>query len=339
MRFSERVRNWIEGSRTAGVIYDALTRNRIYQALVLRRIESRIAWLERRPVRAFMLEVSSLCNARCSFCPHGGLTRKKQIMSTEVFDAIVGRIRAESITPSILDLFHLGEPLLDRHLFDRIRTLKRLFPAAWVRFTTNLNLADDRIIEEMTTSGLDSVHVSLNATSAETYRELMGLDYERTARNVHRLIEQRNASGSSLKVLVSMVIHGTNEDQVRPFIREWAALVDSIKLQRALDWGGAIDVASGSRRYAPGKVLFPCNDLFERIVITSEGTLALCCQDPEGVPGLSILDRPILEAFSAPPFEAMRRAHLAGEIRSIRKCVNCFGVNSNGANWLFERRL
>ena len=57
----------------------------------------------------------------------------------------------------------------------------------------------------------------------------------------------------------------------------------------------------------------------------------------EGIVKRNIADQPILDIFNSGVFQEVRRKHLQSEIASIRLCRNCFGVHSNGANWLFGR--
>ena len=242
----------------------------------MKRVARRIDYVQQSGCYAVMIETSSVCNASCVFCPNKKMERKQGVMSDEVFDVVVERLRRERIAPPLIDLFDVGEPLLDKSLFSRVRILKAAFPAAGVRTTTNFSLADERVVGEVLSSGLDSIHISLNASNRESYERIMGLHWDRTLRNVDDLIERRNASKSPLKIVLRMVLCQDNPKEERAFVRKWSGKVDSLLLQRAVDWGGNVEVASP---YPTSMRLYPCNDLFERIVILSSGDMALCCQD------------------------------------------------------------
>jgi hypothetical protein len=68
----------------------------------------------------------------------------------------------------------------------------------------------------------------------------------------------------------------------------------------------------------------------------SNGEVALCCQDHEGIVGVNVRDTPILTAFHSTLFQSMRDVHLDGDISSLDMCKDCFGVHSNGTNWMLK---
>jgi len=332
MRFAESVRIGLERSDFLRDIYNLAGRVPPYRQIVNSRIKKRIAEVERSRGYSLMIETSSACNARCTFCASLTMKRKKMIMPDEVFETVLSRLQSDGIKPRWIDLFSTGEPLLDRSLFSRVKRLKSVFPRSRIRITTNFAAATESAIEQILSCGLDSVFISLNACNPETYEKIMGLKYEKTIQNVNRLLEQRKALGSSLKVLVSMVLCPENAGEETAFVRTWKNKVDSVRLQRAVDFGGKIDIRPAYRANAS---LYPCNDLFERIPILSNGEVALCCQDVEGLIRLNVRDHSLFDIFHSDTFQHYRDKHLGGEIAQLRMCRNCFGVHSNGANWLF----
>lgn len=276
-----------------------------------------------------MIELSSVCNGRCYFCPHPTMDRDKRIMDEDLFEVIISRLLEEKIKPPLIDLFCVGEPLTDKHLFCRIRRLKCVFPSSKVRITSNFALANPNIIDQLLDSGLDMIQISLNAASKEAHFAIMGLDYDKTVGNIEMLLEKRQAARNPLYITLSFVHCEKNQAEAAEFMRMWEKKVDRIAFQRAVDWGGLVNI-KGSYTGSP----YPCNDLFERIVILSNGEFSLCCQDHRGIIGSNVRDTSILGAFNSEPFEKFREVHLNGDIFSLQMCRNCFGCYSNGTNWL-----
>ena len=335
MRLVARIRNAIESNRRFESMYNKIGTIPAYRSLIERRVTRRVDYVKRHKQYGLMIELSSVCNARCVFCPHSGMKREKRLMGDDLFDLVVNRVLEDGIQPPTIDLFNVGEPLTDRKLFVKVRKLKSLWPDAKVRITTNLSLATDSTIDEMLASGLDSVHISLNADSEDSYFRIMGLNYQTAVRNIDTLLEKRAAIKSPLNVMLSMVLCTENRGDEGAFVKRWSKKVDSICLQRAVDWGGGVVVGDPYR--CPSKQLYPCNDLFERITILSNGEVALCCQDYQGIIHSNVREHSILEIFVSRTFEAFRENHLRGEIASLKMCRNCFAVHSNGANWLFKK--
>jgi pyruvate-formate lyase-activating enzyme len=332
MTIGEKFRNLIERNRFHRLLeglYDAVGAVPAYRRIIMRRAHRRIGHVRRQRSYALMIELSSLCNARCIFCPHPDMEREKRIMDNGLFELILSRLIEEKIKPTLIDLFNVGEPLTDRSLAQRIRRLKAEFPSASVRIITNFALATPKVIDELLASGLDKIQISLNAASRDSHREIMGLDYDKTVRNLEILLEKRRETKSPLHVTLSFVLCERNRSQASEFTRIWENKVDRIVFQRAIDWGGSVDIKSP---YTGSP--YPCNDLFERIVILSNGDFALCCQDHKGIIRRNVQDTPILAAFNSKTFEENREVHLHGDISSLEMCRNCFGVYSNGTNWL-----
>jgi MoaA/NifB/PqqE/SkfB family radical SAM enzyme len=330
----ERVRNLIERNRSLSLLYDAACQNRYYRSFVFKKIKNRRAFIESNKRFGFMIETSSICNARCTFCPNGSLSREKGIMTDEIFNLIISRIETEGITPSNFDLFLVGEPLIDKKIFDRIKLLKQHFPESQVRITSNFSLANSDIVHQLLNCGLDTINISLNSASLAGYRNIMGLDYAVTIDNIERLIKLRNEMNSRLKISLSMVLCKDNIGEEEKFIKMWINKVDSLRLQRASEWGGKVK-GHERTRYNLNKFFFPCNEIFERIPILSNGDFAICCQDPEGKVGLNIATNQILRAFNSLAFQSLRQSHLEGKVKDNPMCQKCFAVNSNGANWVF----
>lgn len=334
MTIGDYIRNLVESNsfhRQVERLFNAVGAIPAYRWMVLRRARQRIEYVRQHRRYWMMIELSSICNARCIMCPHTDMERPKQVMSDELFELIVSRMKDEKIQPANIDLHTMGEPLTDRKLFQRIRRLRAEFPDAKVELVTNFALATPPLIGELLSSGLDLISISVNAATSGTYRELMKLDYDRTVRNIETLLERRRALNSRLYVMLKFVICDQNRDEVSAFVRKWQKSVDKIILQRAIDWGGLVDIKGAY--IGP---LYPCKPLFERIVILSNGEFALCCVDTEGVTHLNVRDMPIVAAFNSEPYEQMRRVHLEGDIRSLQMCRNCWGANQNGAAWLLE---
>jgi pyruvate-formate lyase-activating enzyme len=335
MTVGEHIRNLVESNRFKGSVeglYNAIGVIPAYRRIVMRQALRRIEYVRQQRSYRLSIELSSVCNAHCVFCPHPTMEREKRIMTDEIFELIISRIIEEKIEPAVFDLFNVGEPLVDRSLFHRIRRLKAVFPSAKTTITTNLALANPEIIDELLSSGLDRITISLNAVLGESYRKIMGLDYDKTVRNVEMLLKKRQDTKSPLYVMLSLVVCEQNRNQASEFMRTWKNRVDRVYVQRAVDWGGALDI-KGAYAASP----YPCKDLFERIVILSNGEFALCCQDFKGIIRLNVRNNLILDAFYTKPYVEIRKVHLDGDISSLQMCRNCFGVNLNGATWLLEK--
>jgi hypothetical protein len=152
-------------------------------------------------------------------------------------------------------------------------------------------------------------------------------------RNVDQLVSKRQLLNSKKpSIRVSMVRCPENDGEEKQFIKRWSK-VDAITIQRPMDWGGSVAIES---HYPERQPLFACPQLFERIVILSNGDYSICCLDYEGGIHKNIRDYKLLDAFYSDPLELIRDTHLRGDIRSLRLCKNCISVHSIGMMWLIK---
>lgn len=265
----------------------------------------------------FQIETSSFCNAKCIFCPNPSLKRNKNIMKSDVFEKIIGRIKDENIKVSKFILCLNGEPLTDQQLFERIKRLKLEFTEAQVEFTSNFSLADRETVDKIFDSGLDKIVCSLNSVDAVEYKEIMGIDYAVTIGNIEYLLKRKKETNSKIEIYFSIVQTSNNEDEVNKFKERFEkdAQIRVIKLGQWIDKELPQNVCRNDREGV-------CPILYRTINILSNGDFALCCFDAEGIVGKNIMDVTIQEGWNSKVFNDMREWHLMNG-RTNKECMYC----------------
>ena len=254
-----------------------------------------------------MIETSSICNAKCSFCPNGKLKRPHKVMSDEVFSTIVKKLKKEHICVDRFILHLNGEPLTDHKLFDRIQRLKSNFPFAGIYFTTNFALADTKKIEAILESGIDQITISINSLDAEEYKALMGLELSRTLKNIDELLSKKIKSNNNLKVRVSMVVRHDNAEMAETIQEKYKDMAE-IRLIKLGEW-----IGYGEKKQEENVTRIECDDLFHQICFLSNGDMALCCFDANGIIGQNINDCSIMDGFNSLIFENNRDVQILKE--------------------------
>lgn len=111
------------------------------------------------------LAVTYRCNLACRFCYAGcGCRRDSRYPDLPVagFKEILRVIKEEAEVPSVS--FTGGEPLLRPETPELVSYAKEL--GMWTNLITNGTLADERTVKRLSTAGLDSAQVSVEAGSA-----------------------------------------------------------------------------------------------------------------------------------------------------------------------------
>lgn len=328
-RWILKVRNTFETSKFLSICLDFITRISIYRRKTYALFIKKADFIKKNKTYIFAIEVSSFCNAACVFCPNSFMKRKKSVMTMEVFNKIVERIKEEKIHPIFFNLTGTGEPLLDRNLFKKIYILKKAFPKTKVFFPSNFALANEKIIKDIISSPLDNISISLNANSSKEYKKIMNLDYKKTIKNIDSLIKLRNKSKSKLRISLSVAANPLNQKGINIFLKKWKSKVDEISINWIHSWAGS--VKNGIEKSISPK--YPCRSLFEQIVIQSNGDVPLCCVDYEGkIIGGNIMKDKILDSFYADSLNRIRKMHIDNKIDKFAMCSEC-RFSDRGLYW------
>jgi MoaA/NifB/PqqE/SkfB family radical SAM enzyme len=180
--------------------------------------------------RSLYLETTNRCDSECRTCVRTFKTLEPAA------DLTLARVRAIVAQFPALDrvvLHGIGEPLLNREIFDIVGYLKARVPL--VLFNSDAisltALRARRLIE----SRLDEYRVSMDAATRETYRRLRGVDqFERVVANVRRLIEiARDLGRATPRISLWFTASRANLDELPEFVRLAAGLgVAEVYVQR-----------------------------------------------------------------------------------------------------------
>lgn len=166
------------------------------------------------------MEPVGQCNLRCQMCPiqfrkDGPPYGPPAFMDFDTFTRVLDQL------PGLeeLHLQGLGEPMMHPRFFDMVAHAVR----RGVRVTTNSNLTllNPTRAERCVTSGLDTLHVSLDGATAETYERIrVRSKLEKVLRNVEMVREARRRLESHLPHLhMVMVIMRQNLHELPDLVR------------------------------------------------------------------------------------------------------------------------
>jgi len=165
------------------------------------------------------LEITSVCNAVCPFCPREVLAGKNNHMSLEMVHALAANLREERSARKIV-LCGIGEPTLHPHLEDIVQILSET--GAEVCMTTNGARIDGDRFEQLVERGLKEINFSLNAATPETHRRVMELNYfDTVVANLGEILQHRLPRHPEMRVHVSFVLCSLNQHEARDFVERW----------------------------------------------------------------------------------------------------------------------
>lgn len=225
----------------------------------------------------------SNCNARCVVCPSPALRGQpgERVMSDRVWTRLLDDL--EDLQPRRVIPYLNNEPLLDRGLEERIRAARGRVVDPEVEVSTNGALLTRDRAASLFQAGVTELLVSVFGHDAESHRRIMGLDYERTRRNVEGALQARAEVAPTARVAVVLLVMPGVPNEVRDEqAAGWETMGAEVERYGYLDRAANVtfDVEGGPQRD-------PCipprgcelNRHRERSYVLTDGTILFCCHD------------------------------------------------------------
>ena len=273
--------------------------------------------------------VHGLCTGRCVMCSRSQWTRKRGVMSNDMFARIMQGLRPHRDRIRYVSLHFCGEPLLDKGIADKVRIAKGM-GFRGTGFATNCTELDELTAKAVLEAGLDTIICSIDGLTKQTHESIrVGINFEKVVANVKTFLRLRRQHGRT-RVMIRFIRQPANSDEWPDFQRYWAKeldpdIGDEVAAFDVHNWGGTTQNAdSGDPPPIPeldGRI---CDDVFRRMVVYSTGDVGLCCADHNGFFKLgNVLESDCIEIYNNKTFRHYRQMMRAGRILDLQHCRAC----------------
>lgn len=165
------------------------------------------------------LEVTSVCNAVCSFCPREYMPEKNRFIAMSVVEQLALQLEQDPVKHCVV-LCGIGESTLHPELEKITETLANA--GAIVCMTTNGSRITAEMVERLVAKGMREIYFSLNALTAETHQLVMRLpNFKRIEDNLLQILKVRQEKNLPVRLFVSMVVCEPNYSEIDGFINKW----------------------------------------------------------------------------------------------------------------------
>ena len=273
------------------------------------------------------------CNAQCTMCVLGNRKlRNKGIMPQDLFNYIVDSMASYISRVDMVDLFGIGEPLLDPYIFERIRYVKdRGFKN--LSISTNADLLDEKKQKRLLDTEIETVIISIDGIKRSTYESIRrGLSFDRVVANTENIIRMRDENTKKTRFLIRFIRQKKNAEEWDDFKSFWEKRIspskrDQMSVYNVNTMGGEVyrkeDLLGDNRDERIERLA--CHQVFDRLIILNDGRVPLCCEDTPfaTVEMGNVKDTSPIEIFNGKKFERIRKIHESGEKCRIPLCDEC----------------
>jgi radical SAM protein with 4Fe4S-binding SPASM domain len=291
-----------------------------------------------------MIEPTNVCNLKCPLCPsgNGSLTRERGFMDFDLYRRVIDDVRGR--THMVL-LWNQGESFIHKQFLEMINYAHRAGIYTFVSSNGHFFKDPDAVIA----TGLDSLIVSLDGATPETYREYrVGGNFDTVINGMRSLVEAKHRLRSRTPIIhLQFILFKHNEHEIEEVKRLAGELgVDKITYKTAQIYASEdiqtylpetkefrrYEVQDDSFELRNGKNGVPnmCRKLWMQPVVNWDGSITPCCFDKDGDYTMGQFGNEGFEAvWNNPAFNAFRRRVLTNR-SGIEMCRNCTeGVRAN----------
>lgn len=265
--------------------------------------------------RELLIEVANICNHACVFCAYRLMTRPKGVMDLDFYRRVLRE--AYRLGARDIGLYAGAEPFAVKRLELYVEAAKEI-GFDYVYITTNGSMATPGRVKKVIAAGLDSIKFSINGGDRETYKAIHGKDdFEKALRILRTAHEYRKTLTRPLRLYVSFVENEINRASFARLQELVGPMVDDIFHVQAAN-------VSGQNPDLP-TIFFEgyCPQPFQRVTISQEGFLRMCCNDYQNMLAVEDLNKmPLGEAWLGERMVEMRRRHLEDNLKGTL-CYNC----------------
>lgn len=270
------------------------------------------------------IENSTYCNYKCVFCPHStkNFTRTKQIMSNEMFEKILLKIREEAPFIENCTISGFGEPFTDPGILEKIYISKAL--GFKTRVLTNASLLSARKLITLFSLKTDSIRMSIHTANKEDYCKITRSKpetFQEVMEAASIAMKLRENPEYNTEIIVSATVgHNDPESAVQSLKEKFDGKVDLLEIWKAHNWTNWADFRKfqiikstcGRPQHGP-------------LQIQVDGTVNMCCFDYNGELLLGDFKTQTLDdIFSSKEYKEILKHHTEGTIpESNLICKHC----------------
>lgn len=235
-----------------------------------------------KKLKVVEFQTVSYCNSDCLVCPWSQLKKSAVLkyMNDDTWNSLLQGL--EEMQPDRVIPYLNNEPLLDKDIFAKIETIKKIVPHCSIELSTNGALMNEDIAKKISLSSIDDILISVFGHDEESQRQIMGnnVPYKIVKENILRLknILEKNNIKKNLAVVKIVNSPYVSYDNIMKNKIFWNS--NNIEVYEYGYLDRAKNVGNDNQRDINIKPNgCELNRHNERMYIYFDGEVSLCCHD------------------------------------------------------------
>ena len=288
---------------------------------------------------ALLIDITNRCNAKCVWCPNPDLTNVGA-MDMDIYRKIIHDFGTRG---GVVTFGTFGEPLMDKHMEERIEYLKRYPKIHKVEILTNGFFLNEKIVPTLLKHGV-GVDISLDELDKATFEEVKKMNFDVVRDNIVYFLEENNKSVQPVPVNIRIKTLKTVEETMDQKLFKIIASHDCSVVLNSIDdniisnWAGKLDKDAFIKEYKISTVnqthythkrfnqynVAPCTQLWKWMVVYWDGSVVLCCADmfSQTVVG-DLKKNSITEVWNGPKMKNYRDQMVRRKRFDVPICQDC----------------
>ena len=288
---------------------------------------------------ALLIDITNRCNAKCVWCPNPDLTHVGA-MDMDVYRKIIDDYGSRG---GVVTLGTFGEPLMDKHIKERIEYLKRYPKIHKIEVLTNGFFLNDKMVPLLVEHGV-GVDISLDELDKQTFEDVKKMSFDVVRDNIVNFLEINSKASRPVPVNIRIKTLKTVEETLAQELFKIIASHDCSVVLNSIDdniisnWAGKLDKEAFIKEYeisSPDKTRYthkrfnqtnvaPCTQLWKWMVVYWDGNVVLCCADmfSRSIVG-DLKSNSITEIWNGPDLKKLRGQMVNRQRFEVPICQDC----------------
>lgn len=275
------------------------------------------------------VEISSLCNLECRFCPQHISPKDivKKNMSIETFKKMIDDINDFKTKPKLIRFCGLGDSLMNKEFVSMVKYASDSRASEKLELITNGALLNDVLIKELP-KYLDRIIISIEGLTDSDYMEftLRKVNFNTLVKKIGQLSAQNGKATIHTKIHNSAVM---TEERRQEFFKVFTPIADEVYIENLVDLWPEIKSNLGieaGHRFDGGELnnVKVCPQIFKSMQVNSDGRVIPCCIDWKGINIIGdIGNEKLKDIWNGKPLKDLRTNHLLGLRHTFSPCKGC----------------